>query len=565
MTKPSPVLAHLLALAAIAAPTAAQDPRAPKALDMWLGQYLAGKLDLDKERINKSSPGVRFGFVSEERAASIGHVDELESICRAVAELANADAMASLLQVAAVGFRGVGKDGVEMRPQVVRTVGETWVDRIDAHAGLQVLIEAAENEKAQKGASLAKRVAAVRALGRRKDEIFRPQIEAALRSEEPETRLAGAEACADSKLRTTLPALVEILSGEPDELVLIAGFGAMLDIVRQHRDATPEDALRRCADTAVLALGRTTWRADMAAVDLLEVVRSAQSVAPLIEVLGRFDDSVDRGRDDLRSGRLQERAWEVLVSLTAARFPAEAPEQWKSWWEGAKDEFQVAAVKNDPAPGEGRTTTGDFFGIPIRGSRVLFVVDASGSMAEEWRGDSGAGGTTAQKGEQKIDVARRELLKAVDKLTADCTFNVVIFGNGAKPWQRDMVAANEKNKKAFQRLIDDLRADGGTNLWQGLRDGLKLESLVYGSRYGATYDQLFVLSDGLPTLGDIQDPKEILLLIRETNRYSRLRIDTVYIAGDPQMEKRAAEIVGMSGSDFMKKLAEQNGGISIGY
>ena len=162
-------------------------------------------------------------------------------------------------------------------------------------------------------------------------------------------------------------------------------------------------------------------------------------------------------------------------------------------------------------------------------------------------------------------MARRELLKAVDKLTADCTFNVVIFGNGAKPWQRDMVAANDKNKKAFQRLIEDLRADGGTNLWQGLRDGLKLESLVYGSRYGATYDQLFVLSDGLPTLGDIQDPKEILLLIRETNRYSRLRIDTVYIAGDPEMEKRAAEIVGMSGSDFMKKLAEQNGGISIGY
>lgn len=559
----------LAALVAVLAPAAfAQDARVLRSLDAWLAQYLAGKLDLSKPRITKSSPGVAGGIVPEERAARIGHLEELDAICRAVAEQPPVDAMERLLNVAAVGFEGVGKDDVEMRPQLVRHKGEEWIDRIDAPDAVKVLEEAAANKRASKGPAVARRAAALRALGRRKDEVFRPFLELGLRADEAGVRLAAAEACGTAELKTTLPALVEALSPEQDELVLTAGLDAMLAIVTRHRENSGEDALRRSADVAVLALGRASWRSDLAAVELLARVRSAQSVPALIEVLARFEDGgVDRGRDELRSGRLQERTWEVLVSLTEARFPKDRAEPWRTWWAGVKDGFTVAPVRDQAGAGaedEKRTTTGDFFGIPIRGSRVLFVIDTSGSMAEGWRGDTKTS-SGARSTDQKIEVARRELLKAVDKLTADCTFNLVWFGNGAKVWQKDMVPADEKYKKKFEQVAEDLRADGGTNLWQGLRDGLKLESLVYGARYGASYDQLFVLSDGLPTAGDVRDPKEILLLVKETNRYSRLRIDTVYIAGDPEMEKRHAEIVGMSGAEFMKQLAEQNGGVTIAF
>lgn len=554
----------LLAIAALAPPAPAQDPRALKALDMWMASYLSGRLDLEKKRINKSSPGVVTGIVPEDRAARIGHLEELDAICRAVAEFANADAMERLLTVASIGYDGSIRLTLEMRPPLVRQTGERWIDRMDSPEAFAALEEYAGNERASKGMSMARRAAALRALGRRKSESAWSYLHKGLQSDAEEVRLAAAEACGDAEIKTLLLPLIEALSKEKDEYVLTAGLTSMLHLVNRYRQAIDEDVLRRTADVAVLALGRGTWRSDLAAVDLLEVVRSAQSVPALIEVLARFEPEGARVDEKLLSGRLKERTHEVLMSLTAAMFPAERADQWRAWWESVKKEFKVAPVRNDAPPGEHRTTTGDFFGIPIRGSRVLFVVDTSGSMADEWRGD-GAGTSVGRSGEQKIDVARRELLKAVDKLTADCSFNLVWFSAGSDIWQRDMVPADEKNKKKFARVVEDLRADGGTNLWQGVRDGLDLKSLVYNSRYGENYDQLFVLSDGLPTLGDVQDPKEILLLVKETNRYSRLRIDTVYISGDPEMERRFARQVGMSGSEFMKRLAEENGGISISF
>ena len=347
--------------------------------------------------------------------------------------------------------------------------------------------------------------------------------------------------------------------------VLVAGLQSVLQVIAAKRDGLDQDLLRRAADAATNTIGSGTWRVDLAAVELLAKLRTATSVPVLIDVLARFEAGA-AAADEQISGLLREATFDALVSLTGTRFPAERADRWRAWWEEVKDSFQVAEVRAPEAgAGEGRTVSSDFFGIPVRGNRVLFVVDCSGSMAEAWRGESNATRTQTASDRTKLDVAKRELLAAVGRLTADCQFNLVWFGNGAKSWQRDMVPADEKNRKKFEDQVEALRADGGTNLWQGLQDGLKLKSFVYGERYGASYDQLFILSDGVPTLGEVQSPKEILLLVRETNRYSMLRIDTIYITGDPEMEKRVAEIKGMSGADLMRQIAEQNGGTAVAF
>ena len=197
----------------------------------------------------------------------------------------------------------------------------------------------------------------------------------------------------------------------------------------------------------------------------------------------------------------------------------------------------------------------------MRGSRVLFVVDTSGSMLESLR--AGTTTTAAFAGKPKLAAAKHELTNVVEKLTADCSFNMSWFANGAQVWSKEMVEATPKNKKRFAKAVEDLKADGATNLWEGLRDGLKLESFAHGSRYGIGYDEVFILSDGIPTMGDVKDPRELLALVRESNRYSRVVINTIYIAGDPEGERRAAQQVGMSGADFMRKLAEENGGRNL--
>ncbi len=89
--------------------------------------------------------------------------------------------------------------------------------------------------------------------------------------------------------------------------------------------------------------------------------------------------------------------------------------------------------------------------------------------------------------------------------------------------------------------------------------------MVEGDRYETDYDEMFVLSDGVPTLGDVRQPKELLVLVRESNRYSRLTINTVYVSGDPREEKEVERQLGISGADFMRKLAEDSGGTAVAF
>ena len=60
-------------------------------------------------------------------------------------------------------------------------------------------------------------------------------------------------------------------------------------------------------------------------------------------------------------------------------------------------------------------------------------------------------------------------------------------------------------------------------------------------------DEVFILSDGEPSVGPVKDPDTLLRLVRDANRYRKIRINTVFTG------------VG-AGADFMAKLAEENHG-----
>ena len=273
----------------------------------------------------------------------------------------------------------------------------------------------------------------------------------------------------------------------------------------------------------------------------------------------RKKKAIKPGKDsDIKSGTLRRATHDALKSLTGANFPMETPSQWQRWWDEVKGSFVVPELAEPKEVRADSTVTGEFFGIPVRGSRVLFVVDVSGSMREPLRRGGTAGG-----GEQKIEVAKRELLKVCGQLTADSQFNCVVFSNGAEMWQKRMVEADERAKKRFEKFVEDMRADGGTNLWEALSQGLVWKSAAYGERYESEYDEVFVLSDGLPSLGEIRNPREIVRLVSETNRFAQVRINTIYIPGPKESEDRQAQAVGMSGTEFMRLLAEHNHGRSI--
>lgn len=564
--------ALLVAIAVATGRAPAQDKRAFDGLNAWLVAHGKGELDLTKERITKSAIGVRAGVVSPESVGEMTHLKELGALCRAVVKSDGATAAEALLEVAAVGLDRAQKLTVEQRPESVRRIGEEQLDALKSPEALGA-IETFAKDEAKGARALLIRAAALRALGRRHDEKFFAVIGSALPHKELVVRLGAAEAAQSAEPKELVKPIATALRTETDAEVIAAMVDALRATLKRHKEQVGEDDLRHSVDATLATLGKGDWRSDLAGVEYLAIARSAASVPALIDVLARqvedAKDAAGKSADtkegkraaELRSGMLRQRAWDALVSLTGARFPYDQVDSWQRWWEKIRDEFKVVDAPETKEK-DGVTSTGSsFFGIPVRGSRVLFIVDTSGSMLEPMR--AGSTVTTGFAGKPKMEAAKHELTTVVEKLTADCSFNMVWFSSQGELWNKDMVEANAKNKKRFAKSVADLRADGATNLWEGLRLGLKLESFANGAQYGQNYDEVFILSDGIPTLGDVRDPRELLGLIRETNRYSRVVINTIYIAGDPENERKGAEFAGMSGSDFMRKIAEENGGRNL--
>ena len=96
--------------------------------------------------------------------------------------------------------------------------------------------------------------------------------------------------------------------------------------------AGPPESVRLAVRAAIKALGRSTWRADMVIVRLLDDFRSAESVPALITVLERFRDHPEEVQSGKLSGLLLHRAHELLVSMTGAVYPATQPDKWRELW-----------------------------------------------------------------------------------------------------------------------------------------------------------------------------------------------------------------------------------------
>jgi hypothetical protein len=318
------------------------------------------------------------------------------------------------------------------------------------------------------------------------------------------------------------------------------------------------EVLRLVVHSSIKALGRSNWRADMALVRLLGDFRSVETVPALIAVLERFRDQPDDVKSGKLSGLLLYQAHELLVNMTGAVFPATSPEKWREFWEKEKDKIQV--TKKRELTGLEKTVAGGFCGIPVQGTRVVFVVDLSGSMDWNMDKEEPDGRKTLVK---RIDFAKKELHRAMDVIAPNAMFNLVTFNGDDKAelWKKDLQPATEANRKQFKKYVDDMRALGGTNVWAGMQEALKIKSQVYGTRYESNVDEVFVLSDGAPTVGEVTNPTEILRLVQEANKFANMRINTIFISSQtPAEHQRNQPKMEMTPQDLMKKMADQNNG-----
>jgi hypothetical protein len=145
-------------------------------------------------------------------------------------------------------------------------------------------------------------------------------------------------------------------------------------------------------------------------------------------------------------------------------------DKWKTWFRDNHADFNFEE-NSQPYSLSGKPPedfvwpkdTAKFFGIYIYAKRLLFVVDTSSSMG------SNVGGQT------RLELAKRELVKAIKGLPSDSHFGIVAYNTTVKTWGRDLKEANINNREAAVKWVEDLAMGKGTASYDAIDRAMDID------------------------------------------------------------------------------------------
>jgi Mg-chelatase subunit ChlD len=187
--------------------------------------------------------------------------------------------------------------------------------------------------------------------------------------------------------------------------------------------------------------------------------------------------------------------------------------------------------------------------VPVTGGAIAFLVDTSGSMEDAPAGTV-AGGRRTGRQLTRLRAAKEQILLAAQAMPPESTFSVLTFATKAHRWTAVPIKPTPSSLRSLTELLSRLQPHGGTNLHDGLVAALQLDQQRYGEPVAAQIDELFVLSDGQPTAGEVQDTDTLLAVVREANKYAKVRIHTVFTGTG-------------EGAELLRRLAAENGGVFV--
>ncbi|HJU93920.1 MAG TPA: VWA domain-containing protein, partial [Pyrinomonadaceae bacterium] len=158
---------------------------------------------------------------------------------------------------------------------------------------------------------------------------------------------------------------------------------------------------------------------------------------------------------------------------------------------------------------------------------IVFVIDTSGSMAEEG----------------KMEKARSALLYGVRILRPQDRFNIISFAGEERLMETGLIAADDAGRARGEAFVKALKPVGGTNINQSLLASLRQFSEVNRERP----KMLVFMTDGLPT-------------VDETN-ITRI-IDNVRNARKPGVRLFTFGVGYNVNTALLDKLAAENGGVA---
>ncbi len=283
----------------------------------------------------------------------------------------------------------------------------------------------------------------------------------------------------------------------------------LIDELGQHGSERDVELLLKLSKTKAFAEHFGIRRA---LVQALTQISKPQAIGALIELMDKI------------KGEAQADAVEHLTQLTDQIFGMEA-RAWKAWWDDVKDKYEYPK-RTVQAPYRSAMTSmaGNYYGLPLFAEKLVFVLDTSGSMTG-----------------QRIDAAKRELVRAIAGLPDHVEFGIVVFNDTATVWQKQLVAATEQAKRAATVYVNSQSTHSNTASYDALEAAFHFDT-----------EAIYFLSDGEPRGGKIPAPADIIAAITTANKTRRVSLYTIGIgAGFP----------GSPLDTFMHTLADQNYGL----
>jgi len=272
-------------------------------------------------------------------------------------------------------------------------------------------------------------------------------------------------------------------------------------------------------------LAHPDWTTRMLALQALEKLRDRDSVGAII------------ARMPKESGRLLLEFAGTLFRLTGEPHDDNAV-VWKRWWDdGGKDaplitpeELEKKIADREKKRLQQTTSAPRFFGVKIESHDVAFVVDVSGSMAEQLE-------TTKIDGKPatRLEVVKQELVKSLRGLDASALFNLITFSSGVTKWKEGVVALSDKTRAEAIDYVGHLGSRGGTNIYDALQAAFADPKV----------DTIFLLTDGEPSQGGVTDLQLIREHVARLNETRKVKIHCIGVGGDfPLLEWLAADAGG---------------------
>lgn len=355
------------------------------------------------------------------------------------------------------------------------------------------------------------------------------------------------------------------------DLVLIRAAANMTDkgvldeVKRAARKSRASHVRRAC----IVHLGKVGGHEDI----LIDALEDSDEKVAAIAAWKLVDNRVEAAVEPMikqleKVEKNQSGIWDVLKKGLGSLLGKECGSavEYQSLWTLVKEQGGIASVEpkttGQAAPaGRMESRTARLFGTEIDCTRVVFILDVSGSMeaidpdqklydsdqeggSRERAGPGSSGAPEKPPLKTRMERAQRELVHVLKKLPANFKVNVIAYSSGVQLWRAhdgdippQLHPLNEPNRQAVIEWVQNLKASGTTATDTALLRGYEID----GARC------FYLLSDGFPTHdGRTPVPTSDILAVLEKFKERHVIVHTLGFKGADR--------------DMMQAVAKKSGG-----